>query len=135
MSQVNVLLHAGVEFDKPMGHQGLLPIQMTKRKETRELLIRAKERADPNVRSTCVLALCFGVDSSLKPNSVPGNSLLRRPSQMTRGTRKSYSLRIESCDIGKITLVGASALISRWYERTSWQARCARKQMRNGVKS
>ena len=48
--QVNVLLHAGVEFDKPMGAQGKLPIQMTKRLETRELLIRAKERADPSVR-------------------------------------------------------------------------------------
>eukprot|EP01043_Picozoa_sp_COSAG02_P026121 COSAG02_NODE_1495_length_12314_cov_33.691691_4_plen_74_part_00 len=59
MGQVNVLLHAGVEFDEPMGDQGLLPIQMTKRPETRELLIRAKERADPNVRSTCALVLCF----------------------------------------------------------------------------
>ena len=57
MVQVNVLLHAGVEFDKPMGRENKLPIQMTKRAETRELLIRAKERVDPNVRSCHVLVL------------------------------------------------------------------------------
>lgn len=61
MVQVNVLLHAGVEFDKPMGHPAKLPIQMAKRVETRELLIKAKERADPDVRNLLLhLHLPFG---------------------------------------------------------------------------
>ena len=58
MVQVNVLLHAGVEFDKPMGSEHKLPIQMTKRAEARELLIRAKERVDPNV-SSCLVWCCI----------------------------------------------------------------------------
>eukprot|EP01043_Picozoa_sp_COSAG02_P076267 COSAG02_NODE_16115_length_1111_cov_12.914876_2_plen_172_part_00 len=119
-AQVNVLLHAGVEFDKPMGDQDLLPIQMTKRAETRELLIRAKERADPNVRSCCAL-VCVLESTLMIYNRLPcpENSLLRRQSQRTirqrrRCTPMSYSLRIESGEPIVITasasLVGASML-------------------------
>ena len=102
MDQVNVLLHAGVEFDIPRGDQNLLPIQMTKRAETRELLIRAKERADPNVRSSRVSVKCFAVASAdLRPIVVPENSLLRHQSQITkchqrRGIQMSYSLKCEA---------------------------------------
>ena len=46
---VAVLLHAGVNFDTAMGKDGLMPIQMTKRPQTREALILAKQRADPDV--------------------------------------------------------------------------------------